>query len=118
MNGPLIGWSICSIAQVNFQRQFREENEVSANAADGYLGDYLPHKANCRCEDCSLERAQERIAALERLCQQQHEVLESLCDDIELGGGCDGNGDVFDLAVAENAFKAYAAVFPKTGGAK
>ena len=40
---------------------------MSANAADGYLGDYLPHKANCRCEDCSLERAQERIAALEKL---------------------------------------------------
>ena len=59
-----------------------------------------------------------QIAALENLCQQQHEALDSLCDNIELGCGCDGNGDVFDLAVAENALAAYAALFPKTGGAK
>lgn len=38
---------------------------MMANAADGYLGDWLPHKQSCRCTDCSLERAEKRIAALE-----------------------------------------------------
>ena len=27
-----------------------------SDAADGFLGDYLPHKKTCRCEECSSER--------------------------------------------------------------
>jgi len=43
-----------------------------SNAADGYLGDRLPHEAKCGCTDCQLEKtqaalhtAQERIKVLE-----------------------------------------------------
>jgi multidrug resistance efflux pump len=36
-----------------------------ANAADGYLGDWLPHKDKCRCDDCQLDRANTRIRELE-----------------------------------------------------
>jgi len=32
--------------------------------ADGYAGDWLPHKKTCRCTDCQLERAQQENAAL------------------------------------------------------
>ena len=47
-----------------------------SNAADGHLGDWLPHKDNCRCEDCSLERAQRRIAALQRKLETAVEALK------------------------------------------
>lgn len=36
-----------------------------ANAADGILGDWLPHKDSCRCADCQLWRLQQRVTGLE-----------------------------------------------------
>jgi len=39
---------------------------MMSNAADGYLGDWLPHKDSCRCSDCQLEKAQKSIARLEQ----------------------------------------------------
>jgi hypothetical protein len=33
-----------------------------SNAADGYLGDWLPHKDKCRCTECQLERVQAELA--------------------------------------------------------
>ncbi len=30
-----------------------------SNAADGYLGDWLPHKPKCGCVECQLERSQD-----------------------------------------------------------
>ena len=35
-----------------------------SNAADGYLGDWLPHKDNCRCDDCSLDRLRRKNVVL------------------------------------------------------
>ncbi len=35
-----------------------------SNAADGYLGDWLPHKDKCRCTDFELERANTQIRIL------------------------------------------------------
>ena len=32
-----------------------------SNAADGYLGDWLPHKDKCRCDECSLGREVEAL---------------------------------------------------------
>lgn len=37
-----------------------------SDAADGMLGDWLPHKAKCRCTDCQLERSQASVAELEQ----------------------------------------------------
>ncbi len=36
-----------------------------SNAADGHLGDWLPHKESCRCTECQLEKAQKRLRDLE-----------------------------------------------------
>lgn len=49
-----------------------------SNAADGYLGDWLPHKSNCKCTDCQLERAQQRIARLEQRNKTLREALEAV----------------------------------------
>lgn len=35
------------------------------NAADGYLGDWLPHREGCRCDDCLLSAAEDRLRDLE-----------------------------------------------------
>ena len=44
--------------------------------ADGYAGDWLPHKATCRCEECSREREiswlRERVKELEALIREAH----------------------------------------------
>ena len=55
---------------------------------------------------------QKRIAALEKLCRQQHEALEALTH------GGSGVGRAKEWEDAETAITAYAALFPKTGGAK
>lgn len=35
-----------------------------SNAADGYLGDWAPHRTTCRCTDCQLDRATTKLASL------------------------------------------------------
>ncbi len=69
---------------------------------------------------------QKRIAALEKLCQQQHEALEQLewasfeeneeaiCP--ECGSWKSLNKHAADCVLAKQ-IAAYAALFPKTGGA-
>ena len=47
-----------------------------ANAADGYLGDYAPHKGTCRCTDCQLDRAQDEIRTLRERIKQLEGVGE------------------------------------------
>ena len=60
-------------------------------------------------------------AALETLCQQQHEALEMAFDEFDnrYDGAPDSRvlwmGEPMDAA--RNALTAYAALFPKTGGA-
>ena len=49
-----------------------------SNAADGYLGDWLPHKEKCRCVDCELERSQKRIRDLESALQAAQARAERL----------------------------------------
>ena len=45
---------------------------MRSDAADGYLGDWLPHKDKCRCTDCQLERVQAENASLrEQLARLQ-----------------------------------------------
>ena len=39
---------------------------MASDAADGFLGDWLPHKAKCSCLDCQLQRSQARIRELEQ----------------------------------------------------
>ena len=51
-----------------------------SNAADGYLGDWLPHKDSCRCSDCQLEKAQQRIARLEQERNELHHQLIEITD--------------------------------------
>ena len=53
------------------------------NAADGHLGDWLPHKKNCRCEDCALDRANERIKALVAETAALREALRQMYDLFE-----------------------------------
>ena len=73
--------------------------------------------------------AQERIAAIETLCRQQHEALEaaqfglnhrrcSLCGgwNMSPNGGTDGV-HTKDCVIAK-ALTAYTTLFPQTGGAK
>ena len=54
-----------------------------SNAADGYLGDWLPHKKTCRCDECELGRvrasARDQKAALEIVLPflvEEQQVLE------------------------------------------
>ena len=60
--------------------------------------------------------AQVRIATIERLCQQQHEALERLVGEIVEDGGKRPYDTSMNLS--RSALTAYAALFPKTGGAK
>lgn len=46
-----------------------------SNAADGHLGDWLPHKDSCRCADCQLERAQRKNATLEAALRDRDAAL-------------------------------------------
>jgi len=52
-----------------------------ANAADGYLGDWLPHKDKCRCTDCQLDRTQQKLAKLQR---DNKALLEALKEALVL----------------------------------
>ena len=47
-----------------------------SNAADGYLGDWLPHKDNCRCDDCSLDRLRRKNVVLTAENKRLREALE------------------------------------------
>lgn len=55
-----------------------------SNAADGYLGDWLPHKDNCRCTDCSLERAQQKIRTL----TAERDALKAENERLKIGPCC------------------------------
>lgn len=59
-----------------------------SNAADGYLGDWLPHKPKCRCTDCQLDRAQQRERKLRTVLEEALEYFEDRQD-------ADHNGERF-----------------------
>ena len=83
------------------------------------------------CAECY--RKNQRIAALEKLCQQQHEALDRMDTEMiyiheiaaddrsyspekkHLFASDEGRAC---LAQSKEALTAYAALFPKTGGAK
>ena len=88
---------------------------------------YLAFTASCA--ECY--RKNQRIAALEKLCQQQHEALEESAQSLETIARDAGKQEecLTDLSdvrayaynranVARAAITAYAALFPKTEGAK
>lgn len=81
------------------------------------------------CAECY--RKNQRIAALEKLCQQQHEALVAMfgffdsgefvrntSHDSEEGWHLKMISIFKSLSDGQVALNAYAALFPKTGGAK
>ena len=63
------------------------------------------------CAECY--RKNQRIASLEKLCQQQHEALEFINKRCAIYGPADAARAKI-MAVSDK----FAALFPKTGGAK
>lgn len=51
-----------------------------SNAADGYLGDWLPHKGTCKCTDCDLERATTQIRTLKTQLSAAQAELSRVCE--------------------------------------
>ena len=81
------------------------------------------------CAECY--RKNQRIAALEKLCQQQHEALEAVFEFFDSGEFVRNTShdseegwhlkmiSIFkSLSDGQAALNAYAALFSKTGGAK
>ena len=47
-----------------------------SNAADGFLGrDFLEHRSKCRCAECELERAENKVSALEARVKELEEQV-------------------------------------------
>ncbi len=62
------------------------------DAADGYLGDWLPHKPSCKCMDCMLDRAQTLLGAKDAEIARLREALNGLLEATpqeECGSDCD-----------------------------
>ena len=55
-----------------------------SDAADGYLGDWLPHKESCRCVDCRCDRAEYRVAELEAENTRLRECADAMPDEEEI----------------------------------
>ena len=50
-----------------------------SNAADGFLGrDFLDHRSECRCDECELERAKNKVSALEARVKELEQANEAL----------------------------------------
>lgn len=58
-----------------------------SNAADGYLGDWAPHRATCKCADCVTQR---RITALEAQVERMTAALGRIVSDFEMDYVLDG----------------------------
>ena len=66
-----------------------------------------------------MKRDKDQIATLSDLCQQQHEALRGISDSMQVlpWEKRSPREDAY-IKVAQSTFAAYAALFPKTGGAK
>lgn len=53
-----------------------------SNAADGYLGDWAPHKATCKCDDCKADRLQEANKTLHTEIVRMKDINKTLLDAV------------------------------------
>lgn len=58
-----------------------------SDAADGYLGDWLPHKESCRCADCLLDKALAREKKYKSLYEQERQHADRMARVIKIANG-------------------------------